>query len=90
MKIFKNRIKFLFIPALLLWITGGMIHFVSTLFYGVYNDYRFMAYIIIVIGMSLLLFERYLLGKATKKELVGLGITFSLMILSLLSGIIFL
>jgi hypothetical protein len=90
MKILKNRIKPLFIPALLLWITAGIIHFFSTLYYGVYNDYRFMAYILIVIGFSLALIERYLLKKASKKELIGLGLTFSLSIASLLWVIYFL
>ncbi|SIR86281.1 hypothetical protein SAMN05878482_106246 [Peribacillus simplex] len=90
MKILKNRIKPLFIPALLLWVTAGIIHFVSTLYYGVYNDYRSMAYILIFIGLFLILIERYLLEKATKKELIGLGLTFLLSILSLLWVIYFL
>jgi hypothetical protein len=90
MKILKNRIKPLFIPALLLWITAGIIIFVSTLYYGVYSDYRSMAYILIVIGLSLTLIERYLLERATKKELIGLGLTFLLIILSQLWVIYFL
>lgn len=89
MKIFRNRIKFLFIPALILWITAGIILLISPWYFGIYNNYRSIAYILIAIGLYLTVVERYLKRKASKKELIGIGLTFLFAILVSLISVYF-
>lgn len=81
MKIFRNKIKLLFIPALILWITAGTVLLISPWYYGIHNNYRSIAYILIAIGLYLTVVERYLKRKVSKKELIGTGFTFLFAIL---------
>ncbi|WP_026695689.1 hypothetical protein [Peribacillus kribbensis] len=89
MGLFRNRIKPLFFPALVLWILAGVIYLVSPWYYGPDNIYIGIANIYVLIGFSLTLFERYTLKKATKKQLIGFGIAFFLVILIELLSVIY-
>lgn len=85
----KNRFKLLIIPAIVLWIGGGLTYFVSTWYYGVSNNYRFIAYILIIIGFIMYIIEKYLLKKITKKQLLWFNFTFLILLIVSILGIKF-
>ncbi|MEH7454480.1 hypothetical protein [Gottfriedia acidiceleris] len=83
----KNRNKPLIIPAIVLWIGGGFIYFISTWYYGVSNNYRFIAYILIIIGFIMYMIEKYLFKKITKKQLLWFNFTFLILLVVSFLGI---
>ena len=85
MKFFRNRIKSLFFPALILWVIAGVIYLISPWYFGPNNLYTSIAFVFVTIGFSIILIEQYLLKKVTKKQLIGLEIVFVLSILIELS-----
>ena len=89
MKIFRNRIMFLFIPALILWVIAGFILLISPWYYGFYNDYKSGAYILIAIGIFLTVIEGYLKKRISRKKFIGIGLAFLFTIVMSLISIYF-